>query len=273
MSWKLETTFRPQNRSDSDSASSSQSFSEFYPNWEFFPLQGPPFIEGFRLEMAANAGRDPRIYGDEQKRMRFLAQLQRLNCRQNRGEQGNWRSAEVEPAGILPVFQEEVSEVQAISPTVRRTVPAEITPSNLLAAAEGAYSAGSQTYRGLEPTPVQTMPPTPVRLPMFQHPVGKGWGSEVVGTHRKRLRMGNRTGPCGETRSNIPLSPVVYNPLRVRQKTLTGSESVRDASGQQTWIERMEAACDPCVAYKNRSIDQTGDQQRPIAANESQGSI
>ena len=31
---------------------------------------------------------------------------------------GDWRSAEVEPAGILPLFQEEVSEVQTISPTV-----------------------------------------------------------------------------------------------------------------------------------------------------------
>ena len=244
-------TFRPQNRSDSDSASSSQSFSEFYPDWEFFPLQGPPFIEGFRLEMA-NAGRDPRIYGDEQKRMQFLAQLQQLNCR-HPGQQrrGDWRSAEVEPAGILPVFQEEVSEVQAISPTVRRTVPAEITPSVLLAAADAAYSAGSQTYRGLEPTPVQTMPPTPVRLPMFQHPFGKGWGSEPVGTQRKRLRMGNRSGPLGQTRSNIPLSPVAYNPLRVRHKTLTGSATAIYASAPQTWIERMEAACDTCDVWKN----------------------
>ena len=60
------------------------------------------------MEMATNAGRDPRIYGDEQKRMQFLAQLQRLNCRHPASKRGNWRSAEVEPAGILPVFQEEV---------------------------------------------------------------------------------------------------------------------------------------------------------------------
>ena len=201
--------------------------------------------------MATNAGRDPRIYGDEQKRMQFLAQLQRLNCRHPASKRGDWRSAEVEPAGILPLFQEEVSEVQAISPTVRRTVPAEITPSVLLAAADAAYSAGSQTYRGLEPTPVQTMPPTPVRLPMFQHPFGKGWGSEPVGTQRKRLRMGNRSGPLGQTRSNIPLSPVAYNPLRVRHKTLTGSATAIYASAPQTWIERMEAACDTCDVWKN----------------------
>ena len=116
----------------------------------------------FRLEMA-NAGRDPRIYGDEQKRMQFLAHLLKdcsnwtAGTRPGQQRRGDWRSAEVEPAGILPLFQDEVSEVQAISPTMRRTVPAEMTPSLLLAAAEGAYSAGSQTYRGLSPTPVQTV--------------------------------------------------------------------------------------------------------------------
>ena len=36
----------------------------------------------------------------------------------------------------------------ALSPTVQQAAPAELTPSNLLGAAEGAYSAGSQTYRG-----------------------------------------------------------------------------------------------------------------------------
>ena len=97
----------------------------------------------------AEDGRDPRIYMNETKRMQFLAQLQQLNCgTDGRQRRSDWRSAEVEPAGILPLFQEEVSEVQTISPTVRRTVPAELTPSNLLAAAEGAYSAGSQKYRG-----------------------------------------------------------------------------------------------------------------------------
>ena len=129
-----------------DALRASQSFT---PIGNLFPLQGPPFIEGsrlFRLEMAED-GRDPRIYMNETKRMQFLAQLQQLNSgTDGRQRRSDWRSAEVEPAGILPLFQEEVSEVQTISPTVRRTVPAELTPSVLLAAAEAAYSDGSQTY-------------------------------------------------------------------------------------------------------------------------------
>ena len=81
-----------------DALRASQSFT---PIGNFFPLQGPPFIEGFRLEMA-NAGRDPRIYGGEQKRMQFLAQLQQLNCRHpGQPRRGDWCSAEVEPAGIV----------------------------------------------------------------------------------------------------------------------------------------------------------------------------
>ena len=156
------------------------------------------------------------------------------------------RSGEVKPAGILPLFQEEVSEVQAISPTVRRTMPAEMTPSLLLAAVEGAYSAESQTYRGLSPTPVTTMAPTPVHLPMFQHSIGKGWGSEPVGTNRKRL--GDRAGPLGQTRSMpVPPSPVAYNDerccdqttLRVRYKTLpAGIESDWLLPGCEGWERR-----------------------------------
>ena len=232
-----------------DALRASQSFT---PIGNLFPLQGPPFIEGsrlFRLEMAED-GRDPRIYMNETKRMQFLAQLQQLNCGTNRRQRrSDWRSAEVEPEGILPTFAEEVSEVQTISPTVRRTVPAELTPSNLLAAAEGAWSSPGGKYRGsVMPTwHPSAMAPTPVRLPMFQHPTGKGWGHEPVGTNRKRL--GNRAGPLGQTRSMpVPPSPVAYNDglcppsLRVRQKTLAGSVEVESYRG--SWLEKMEAACD-----------------------------
>ena len=67
------------------------------------------------------------------------------------------------------------------------------------------YSTGSQTYHGLSPTLVMMRVPTPVRLPMFQHPIGKGWGSEPVGTNRVGL------GPLGQTRSmSVPPSPVVH---------------------------------------------------------------
>ena len=155
----------------------------------------------------------------------------------------------MEPAGILPLFQEEVSEVHTISPTVRRTVPAELTPSVLLAAAETAYSPASQTYRGscLPTWNPNEMVPTPVRLPMFQHPTGKGWGHEPVGTNRKRL--GDRAGPLGQTRlMPVPPSPVAYidglddrPPLRVRKKTLTGSMHLDGAYAYSSWIEKCES--------------------------------
>ena len=91
------------------------------------------------------------------------------------------------------------------------------------------------------------MVPTPVRLPMFQHPHGEGFGTEEVGTNRKRLLVGNRTGPLGQTRS-MPV--VAYNdtacygpgPLRVRKKTLEGSVESRFFSNL-SWIEKMEGAC------------------------------
>ena len=88
------------------------------------------------------------------------------------------------------------------------------------------------------------MVPTPVRLPRFQHPIGKGVGTEVVGTNRKRL--GERAGPLGETRSNIPLPrelkmcAVAYQEVLApkMQKALPPEDAVGD------WIVRMEAACD-----------------------------
>ena len=73
--------------------------------------------------------------------------------------------------------------------------------------------------------------------PVFQHPIGKGYGSEPVGTNRKRL--GDRAGPLGQTRSNIPLSPVAYNPLRVRHKTLPADIK----AGACDWLERVEPKC------------------------------
>ena len=134
----------------------------------------------------------------------FLCQLQALAKREilNRDYlAANWN-------GML-LFQEEVRAVpgaferkgMALSPTVQQAAPAELTPSNLLAVAEGAYSPASQTYRGdiLATRHPSSMVPTPVRLPTFQHPIGKGWGSEPVGTNRKWL--GNRVGPLGQTRS------------------------------------------------------------------------
>ena len=154
----------------------------------------------------------------------------------------------------MPLFQEKIRaradgtgfefQGMALSPTVQQAGPAGVTPSRLLSAAEGAYSAGSQTYRGsVMPTwHPNAMVPTPVRLPMFQHPHGEGFGTEEVGTNRKRLLVGNRTGPLGQTRS-MPV--VAYNdtacygpgPLRVRKKTLEGSVEC-------DWISKMKAACD-----------------------------
>ena len=118
----------------------------------------------------------------------------------------------------------------ALSPTVQQAGPAGVTPSNLLAAVEAANSPASQSYRGscLPTWNPNAMVPTPVRLPMFQHPFGKGWGHELPGTNRKRL--GDRAGPLGQTRSMpVPPSPVAYNdglcppPLRVRKKRLEGA--------------------------------------------------
>ena len=126
-----------------------------------------------------------------------------------------------------------------------------MTPSQLLSAVEGAYSAGSQTYRGsVMPTwHPNAMLPTPVRLPMFQHLHGEGFGTEELGTNRKRLLVGNRTmtGPLGQTRS-MPV--VAYNdtacygpgPLRVRKEALEGSVDARFFS-ILSWIEKMEGAC------------------------------
>ena len=143
----------------------------------------------------------PRCYANAEERAAFLCQLQALEKRENRGYLAADRNG-------MPLFQEEIRAVPggtgfewkgvALSPTVQQAGPAGVTPSNLLAAAEGAYSAGSQTYRGSAmPTwHPNAMVPTPVR-PMFQHPHGEGFGTEEVGTNRKRLLVGNRTGPLG----------------------------------------------------------------------------
>ena len=67
--------------------------------------------------------------------------------------------------------------------------PGPVTTSRLLSAAEATYSPANQLYRGscLPTWNPNEMVPTPVRLLMFQHPTGKGWGHEPVGTNRKRL--------------------------------------------------------------------------------------
>ena len=112
----------------------------------------------------------------------------------------------------------------------QQAAPAELTPSNLLAAAEGAYSPASQTYRGdiLATWHPSSMVPTPVRLPTFQHPIGKGWGSEPVGTNRKRL--GNRAGPLGQTRSM---------PVRTSlQREVLGCEGLAPSAKEDAWRER-----------------------------------
>ena len=143
-------------------------------------------------------GGSPRCYANAEERAAFLCELQKISKRESRGYVG------VAPRGD-PLFQDKICAAAdgtgfefrgiALSPTVQQAGPAGVTPSNLLAAAEGAYSAGSQTYRGsVMPTwHPNAMVPTPVRLPVFQHPIGKGYGSEPVGTNRKRL--GERAGP------------------------------------------------------------------------------
>ena len=192
-------------------------------------------------------GASPRCYASAEETAAFLYELQKLAKRENRGYLAADRNG-------MPLFTDSGStgfEFQgvALSPTVQQAAPASLTPSNILAAAEGAFSPSSRTYRGsVMPTwHPSAMPPTPVRLPMFQHPIGKGWGSEPVGTNRKRL--GNRAGPPGQTRSMpVPPSPVFYNdglcppPLRVRKKTLEGSVDAR-FSANLSWIEEMEGAC------------------------------
>ena len=87
----------------------------------------------------------------------------------------------------------------------------------------------------------------PVRLPMFQHPHGEGFGTEEMGTNKKRLE--DRAGPLGQTRSMpVPPSPVAYSDelcppfLRVRKKTLEGSVDAR-FSPNLSRIEKMEGAC------------------------------
>ena len=194
-------------------------------------------------------GGSPRCYANAEERAAFLCELQKISKRESRGYLG------VAPRGD-PLFQEHITPAAdgkgfefrgiALSPTVQQAGPAGVTPSQLLAAAEGGYSPGSQRYRGsVMPTwHPNAMVPTPVRLPRFQHPIGKGFGTEVVGTNRKRL--GERAGPLGETRSNIPLPrelkmcAVAYQEVLApkMQKALPPEDAVGD------WIVRMEAACD-----------------------------
>ena len=115
------------------------------------------------------------------------------------------RSAEVDPAGISPLFQEEMSEVQAISPTVRRTVPAELTPSVLLGAAEAAGVLGWEPM--FVPTPVQTMAPTPVRLPIYQHPTDQEGGEGVgigAGRHQPEA-VGPKGGRGDDVHARVAL--------------------------------------------------------------------
>ena len=143
-------------------------------------------------------GASPRCYANAEERAAFLCQLQALAKREGRGYLASDRNG-------MPLFQEKIRaradgtgfefQGMALSPTVQQ---AGGTPSRLLSAAEGAHSAGSQTYRGfVMPTwHPNAMVPTPVR-PMFQHPHGEGFGTEEVGTNRKRLLVGNRTGPLG----------------------------------------------------------------------------
>ena len=184
-------------------------------------------------------GGSPRCYANAEERAAFLCELQKISKRESRGYLG------VAPRGD-PLFAEEIQARAdgtgfefrgvALSPTVQQAGPAGVTPSNLLAAAGGAYSPESQTYRGsVVPTWHPNVPSTwtPVRLPMFQHPIGKGFSPEPVGTNRKRL--GNRAGPPS---SETDITP----PLRVRKKTLEGSVDAR-FSANLSWIEKMEAAC------------------------------
>ena len=102
----------------------------------------------------------------------------------------------------MPLFQEEIRAVPggfewkdvALSPTVQHAAPAELTPSDILAAAEGAYSAGSQTYRGecLPTWNPNAMAPTPVRLPMYQHPIGREGGIGAGRDKQKAARQQSR---------------------------------------------------------------------------------
>ena len=96
-------------------------------------------------------GASPRCYANAEERAAFLRELQKISKRESRGYLG------VAPRGD-PLFAEEIERTAdgtgfefrgiALSPTVQQAGPASVTPSNLLAAAEGAYSPGSQTYRG-----------------------------------------------------------------------------------------------------------------------------
>ena len=183
----------------------SQSLSEFYPDWDFFPLPGPPFIEGLKIIQIEMSQACTRCYANPEERAAFLRELQALAKREKTWLPGQEKMrARADGTGFE--FQG-----MALSPTVQQAGPG-VTPSQLLAAAEGAYSPRSQTYRGsVMPTwHPNAMLSTPVRLPMFQHPHGEGFGTEEVGTNRKRL--GDRAGPLGQTRSMpVPPSPVAYN--------------------------------------------------------------
>ena len=93
-----------------------------------------------------------RCYANPEERAAFLRELQALSKRENRGYLAADRNG-------MPLFQEKMRaradgtgfefQGMALSPTVQQAgvQQAGVTPSQLLAAAEGAYSPGSQTYR------------------------------------------------------------------------------------------------------------------------------
>jgi hypothetical protein len=93
----------------------------------------------------------PRCYANAEERAAFQTELQALAKRENRGYLAADRNG-------MPLFQEKIRaraygtgfefQGMALSPTVQQAGPAGVTPSQLLSAADGAYSAGSQTYRG-----------------------------------------------------------------------------------------------------------------------------
>ena len=130
-----------------------------------------------------------RCYANPEERAAFQRELQALAIakRENRGYLAADRDG-------MPLFQEKIRATadgtgfefrgMALSPTVQQAGPAGVTPSQLLPAAEGAYSAGSpcgsqtSTYRGsVMPTwHPSAMPPTPVRPRCFNTLTVRGSG-------------------------------------------------------------------------------------------------
>ena len=101
----------------------SQSLSEFYPDWDFFPLPGPLFIEGLKIIQIEVSQACTRCYANPEERAAFQRELQALAKRENRGYLAADRNG-------MPLFQEKIHaradgtgfgfQGMALSPTVQQ---------------------------------------------------------------------------------------------------------------------------------------------------------